>query len=252
MATASAQPSSPVSLTALRPVSAPVDEPLVSVRGLTKTYETPAGVFYALRGVDVDVLAGQFVSVVGRSGCGKSTLVNMITGLDRPTAGTVVVGGVDLIALSESDRSRWRGANLGIVFQFFQLLPMLTLVQNVMLPMDLSGYLTLEERPERARRLLDAVGLADVADMLPGGVSGGQQQSAAVARALATDPPLLVADEPTGNLDSAAAERILALFDELHAQGKTIIMVTHDPQMAARASRRLTMNDGWIVADDLL
>ncbi|NLX36422.1 MAG: ABC transporter ATP-binding protein [Chloroflexi bacterium] len=238
--------------TALRPASPPRAAPLVSVRGLTKTYETPAGVFHALRGVDLDVSSGEFVSVVGRSGCGKSTLVNMITGLDRPTSGEVAVGGVDLIAMSESERSRWRGSNLGIVFQFFQLLPMLTLLQNVMLPMDLANYLPLDHRPARARQLLDAVGLAAVADEPPGSVSGGQQQCAAVARALATDPPLMVADEPTGNLDSSSAERILTLFDALHREGKTIIMVTHDPQMAARASRRLTMNDGWIVADDLL
>ncbi|MEN6479909.1 MAG: ABC transporter ATP-binding protein [Anaerolineales bacterium] len=227
-------------------------EPLIVVRGLSKIYETAAGVFSALRDVSLDVPAGQFVSVVGRSGCGKSTLVNMITGLDRPTAGTIHIGGVDLIRLNESDRSRWRGAHLGIVFQFFQLLPMLTLQQNVMLPMDLVGYLPLEERPARALALLERVGLADEADQLPSGVSGGQQQCAAVARALATDPPLLVADEPTGNLDSASADRVLTLFADLHRRGKTILMVTHDPTMAQRADRRLTMNDGRIVADDLL
>ena len=210
------------------------------------------GVFHALRSVDLDVLPGQFVSVVGRSGCGKSTLVNMITGLDRPTSGQVHVGDTDILALNESERSRWRGAHLGIVFQFFQLLPMLTLLQNVMLPMDLAGYLTPERRPERALALLELVDLTDVADSLPGGVSGGQQQSAAIARALATDPRLIVADEPTGNLDSAAAERVLVLFDGLYKAGKTIIMVTHDPSMAARANRRLTMFDGRIIADDLL
>jgi len=243
------RPTSPLILT---PVSAPPAQPLVIVRGLSKVYETPVGVFHALRHVDLDVQPGQFVSVVGRSGCGKSTLVNMLTGLDRPTSGTVQVGEIDLIALSESERSRWRGANLGIVFQFFQLLPMLTLLQNVMLPMDLSNYLTAERRPERALALLDTVGLRDVADALPGDVSGGQQQSAAIARALATDPPLIVADEPTGNLDSAAASRILSLFNDLHNEGKTILMVTHDPAMAGRATRRLTMHDGRIIADDLL
>ena len=233
-------------------VSAAAAPPLVTVRGLSKVYETPVGVFHALRSVDLDVQPGQFVSVVGRSGCGKSTLVNMLTGLDRPTAGTVRVGEIDIIAMNESDRSRWRGAHLGIVFQFFQLLPMLTLLQNVMLPMDLCGYQSAAQRPARALALLDTVGLADVADALPGSVSGGQQQSAAIARALATDPQLIVADEPTGNLDSAAADRILSLFDGLHTTGKTIIMVTHDPAMAARATRRLTMHDGRIIADDIL
>jgi len=237
---------------ALPPAEVLAREPHVAVRGLSKTFETSAGVFHALRGVDLDVFAGQFVAVVGRSGCGKSTLVNMITGLDRPSAGTVLVGGIDLIKLNESDRSRWRGAHLGIVFQFFQLLPMLTLLQNVMLPMDLVGYLTPDRRAERALALLAAVGLADVAEALPGGVSGGQQQCAAVARALATDPPLLVADEPTGNLDSASADHVLTLFDALRGQGKTVIMVTHDPAMAARADRRLTMDDGRIIADELL
>lgn len=233
-------------------VSAPPAQPLVIVRDLAKIYETPMGVFHALRNVDLDVQPGQFVSVVGRSGCGKSTLVNMLTGLDRPTSGSVLVGNIDIIAMNESDRSRWRGAHLGIVFQFYQLLPMLTLLQNVILPMDLCGYLTPALRPARALALLETVGLAEAADALPGSVSGGQQQSAAIARALATDPQLIVADEPTGNLDSAAAERILGLFDGLHATGKTIIMVTHDPAMASRATRRLTMHDGRIIADDLL
>ncbi len=224
----------------------PIEPALIEMRGIVKTYITPTGDFHALRGVDVDFRAGEFVSIVGRSGSGKSTLVNMITGIDRPTAGTVGIDGVAIHRLNESAMSRWRGRNLGIVFQFYQLLPMLTLLQNVMLPMDLASRYSLEEREERAQALLASVGLEGEADKMPGAVSGGQQQSAAIARALANDPPLLVADEPTGNLDSRAAERIMRLFEALRAQGKTIIMVTHDAELAERASRTLVLADGCV------
>lgn len=228
-----------------------VRTPLIQMRGVVKTYHTPAGDFYALRGVDVALYTGEFVAVVGRSGSGKSTLANMITGIDRPTAGTITVGDVEIQSLGESDMARWRGRNLGIVFQFYQLLPMLSLLQNVMLPMDFCDVHPRAEREQRALALLRLVGLEEAADKLPASVSGGQQQSAAIARALANDPPILVADEPTGNLDSRAAARIVDLFQALGEQGKTILMVTHDPDMAARAARAIHIVDGRIVDDGL-
>ncbi|MBN1248529.1 MAG: ABC transporter ATP-binding protein [Anaerolineae bacterium] len=219
------------------------------MRRIVKIFRTPAGEFPALRGVDVDFREGEFVSVVGKSGSGKSTLINMITGIDRPTSGEVLVGGVAIHHLNESEMSRWRGRNLGIVFQFYQLLPMLSLVENVMLPMDFTGTYDPALREERARALLDQVGLAGVADKMPVAVSGGQQQCAAVARALANDPPIIVADEPTGNLDSRAADVVFGIFDDLAARGKTIVMVTHDNALAERATRLVRIADGLIVAD---
>jgi putative ABC transport system ATP-binding protein len=236
-----------------RPQSVPrqaVDEDcLIAMRDVVKTYHTPAGDFHALRGVNVSIRAGEFVSVVGKSGSGKSTLVNMITGIDRPTSGTVRISGTYVHGLSESHMATWRGQNLGIVFQFYQLLPMLTLLENVCLPMDLCETYPPAERPARALALLERVGLAEHADHLPSAVSGGQQQSAAIARALANDPGIIVADEPTGNLDSRAAERVFHLFEDLVDQGKTIVMVTHDRRLAQRASRTIVLVDGHI-ADD--
>ena len=222
---------------------------LIQMRAIVKTFHTDAGDFVALKGVDADFYRGQFVSVVGRSGSGKSTLVNMITGIDRPSAGTVSVDGVWVHTLDESRMSRWRGRNLGIVFQFYQLLPMLSLVENVMLPMDLCDMYPQAERQERAMSLLGMVGLEEVADELPASVSGGQQQSAAIARALANDPPIVVADEPTGNLDSRTAERVFGIFERLASQAKTVVMVTHDATLAARAQRKLVIADGEIVDD---
>ena len=222
---------------------------LIDMRGVVKTYRTPVGEFPALCGVDVSIRAGEFVSVVGKSGSGKSTLVNMITGIDRPTSGSVRIAGTYVHGLSESRMATWRGRNLGIVFQFYQLLPMLSLLENVMLPMDLCETYPLSERAPRALALLERVGLAEHADHLPAAVSGGQQQSAAIARALANDPGIIVADEPTGNLDSRAAERIFLLFEDLVGQGKTIVMVTHDRRLAQRASRTIVLVDGR-VADD--
>lgn len=222
---------------------------LIQMRQIVKTFKTPAGDFTALKGIDADFYPGEFVSVVGKSGSGKSTLVNMITGIDRPTSGEVKIGDVFVHRLNESEMSRWRGRNLGIVFQFYQLLPMLSLLENVMLPMDISRLYTPAERERRALELLDRVGLAAVAHKMPAAVSGGQQQSAAIARALANDPPLIVADEPTGNLDSRAAAAIFELFEGLVAQGKTVIMVTHDPALAQRAGRILRLADGEIVQD---
>jgi putative ABC transport system ATP-binding protein len=221
----------------------PVD-PLVEMANIVKVFKTPAGEFTALKGVNVSFYPGEFVAIVGKSGSGKSTLANMITGIDHPTSGTVCVGGAYVHSLNESDMSEWRGRNLGIVFQFFQLLPMLTLLENVMLPMDFCEMIPAAEREDRAYMLLDLVGLVDFADKTPAAVSGGQQQSAAIARALANDPPLVVADEPTGNLDSRTAESVFEIFNRLVSQGKTIIMVTHDPVLAKRTQRVLSIVDG--------
>jgi putative ABC transport system ATP-binding protein len=231
--------------------AAPV-ESMVQMQGLVKTFRNAAGEFIVLKGLDLTIGRGEFVSIVGKSGSGKSTLLNMITGIDHPTGGRVVIGGMDIYAgVSESSRSRWRGRNLGIVFQFFQLLPMLTLLENVMLPMDYADRYEFDERPGRARELLQRVGLESLADTLPALVSTGQQQLAAIARALACDPPLLVADEPTGNLDSRSAGSIIDLFTDLSRSGKTIVMVTHDPSITARTTRNLILCDGELIDESV-
>jgi putative ABC transport system ATP-binding protein len=209
-----------------------------------KVFKTPAGEFHALKGIDACFYQGEFVSVVGRSGSGKSTLVNMLTGIDHPTSGTVRVGDVYIHKLREGKMSGWRGLNLGVVFQFFQLLPMLTLLENVMLPMDFCNRYAPSEREKRARDLLDLVGLSDYAQNSPSEVSGGQQQSAAIARALANDPPIIVADEPTGNLDTKTAFAVMEIFHQLVDRGKTILMVTHDQSLAQRTDRTLVLVDG--------
>lgn len=225
-------------------------EAMIDMQGIVKTFKNAAGEFTALRGVDLTIYRGEFVSIVGKSGSGKSTLLNMITGIDHPTKGRMVIGGTDIYTgVTESQRSRWRGRNLGIVFQFFQLLPMLTLLENVMLSMDFADMFDFDERPEHAMEMLKLVGLEEFANKLPALVSTGQQQLAAIARALACDPPLLVADEPTGNLDSKSANIIIDLFEELSRRGKTILMVTHDPSLTSRTTRNLTIADGLIVAD---
>jgi putative ABC transport system ATP-binding protein len=226
-------------------------QPLVEMRQIYKTFKSPAGEFTALKNINACFYRGEFVSVVGKSGSGKSTLVNMITGIDRPTSGSVYVDGVCIQELGESAMSAWRGRNLGIVFQFYQLLPMLSLLENVVLPMDLCDRFPPTEREERARALLRLVGLEDYADQLPAEVSGGQQQSAAIARALANDPPILIADEPTGNLDSRTAEVVFDIFIGLREQGKTILMVTHDRSLAQRADRMLEIADGVLISDRL-
>jgi len=223
------------------------EEGLIQMRNVVKTFKNAAGEFIVLRGIDLTIKRGEFVAIVGKSGSGKSTLLNMITGIDHPTSGQVVIGSTDIYAMTESQRSLWRGKNLGIVFQFFQLLPMLTLLENVMLPMDYVDMYDFDERPKRAMQLLEMVGLEKQAHTLPLAVSTGQQQAAAIARALATDPPLLVADEPTGNLDSRAADAIIDLFEELVENGKTIVMVTHDPSLTSRTSRTVTISDGILV-----
>jgi putative ABC transport system ATP-binding protein len=222
---------------------------LVRMTDIVKVYHTPAGAFPALRGVTANFAPGEFVSIVGKSGSGKSTLANMITGIDHPNSGTVRVGDAWIHSLNESQMSAWRGRNLGIVFQFFQLLPTLSLLENVMLPMDFCDVVPPGQREERALMLLDMVGLADLAGQPPAAVSGGQQQCAAIARALANDPPLLIADEPTGNLDSRTAESVFEIFNGLVERGKTIIMVTHDPALARRTGRVLEIADGRLAQE---
>jgi ABC-type lipoprotein export system ATPase subunit len=224
---------------------------LVDLRKVVKVYESAAGTFTALKGVDLKVEAGEFVAVIGKSGSGKSTLINMITGIDRPTAGEVHVAGTPVHTLSEGQMAVWRGRALGIIFQFFQLLPTLSLVENIMLPMDFAGLYTPRERRERGMRLLDQVGLVQHAFKPPSAVSGGEQQRVAIARALANDPPILVADEPTGNLDSKTAQSVFALFEQLVREGKTILMVTHDNDLARAVSRTIVLSDGEIIEEYL-
>jgi putative ABC transport system ATP-binding protein len=221
--------------------------PLIEMRDIYKIFKTGAGDFTALNGVNVCFFEGEFVSVVGKSGSGKSTLVNMLTGIDHPTSGSVQVGEHYIHQLSEGQMSTWRGSNLGIIFQFFQLLPMLSILENIMLPMDFAKLIPFQEREERAMHLLELVGLQDYAHDLPAEVSGGQQQSAAIARALANDPPIIIADEPTGNLDSRSADAVFDIFNDLAAQGKTIIMVTHDRSLAERTHRMMLLSDGELV-----
>lgn len=228
------------------PTGADADGALIALRGVSKTYTTGEVSFTALDRVDLTVHAGEFVGVVGPSGSGKSTLLNLMAAIDRPSEGHVVVDGVEVSDLSENDAARWRGRNLGVIFQFFQLLPTLSLADNVMLPMDLCGVHPRRERATVARDLLARVGLADHADKLPSQVSGGQQQRAAIARALANDPPIVVGDEPTGNLDSASAASMMALFDTLVAGGRTVVLVTHDRELAARTGRSVLVQDGTL------
>jgi ABC-type lipoprotein export system ATPase subunit len=225
---------------------------LIECRDLVKAYETAAGPFPALKGIDLQVDRGEFVAVIGKSGSGKSTLVNMITGIDRPTAGQVLVEDTALETLSEGKLAEWRGRNVGVIFQFFQLLPTLTVIENIMLPMDFCHMYSGRERRERAMYLLDQVEVAEHAHKLPSAVSGGQQQRVAIARALANDPPILAADEPTGNLDSKTAGSVFRLFENLVDRGKTILMVTHDRDLARRATRTVMLADGEIVEEYLV
>jgi len=223
--------------------------PLIQMLGIEKVYKTGAGDFIALNDINLTFYSGEFVGIIGKSGSGKSTLANMITGIDHPTRGSVVVQGETISSMDESTMSIWRGNNLGIVFQFFQLLPMLTLLENVLLPMDFCNKFTPPQREERAYELLKMVELEEYANKLPNMTSGGQQQTTAIARALANDPPILIADEPTGNLDSRTAETVFELFCKLADQGKTIIMVTHDPALAARTNRLVEIHDGRVIND---
>jgi putative ABC transport system ATP-binding protein len=221
----------------------------IQATDVVKAYPLSAGEVVAIDHLSLDVGHGEFVAVVGRSGSGKTTLLNLLAGIDRPTSGTVRVAGADLGSLSESGLAAWRGQNVGLVFQFFQLLPTLTVVENVMLPMDFAKKIPVAERRDRARHLLDRVGIGDQADKLPATLSGGQQQRAAIARALANDPPLLLADEPTGNLDTTTADAVLKLFADLNADGQTIVVVTHERDIRSIAGRQVTLQDGRVVDD---
>jgi putative ABC transport system ATP-binding protein len=223
---------------------------LIQLRDVVKRYRTGAGSVTVLQRITMDVLEGEFVSVVGPSGSGKSTLLNIITGIDRPTEGKVVVDGQAVHELSENRLARWRGRHVGVVFQFYQLLPALTILENVILPMDFCGVYRRRERKQRAIHLLEQVGIADHIHKLPNALSGGEQQRAAIARALANDPPLIVADEPTGNLDAESAKAMLMLFKTLSDQGKTLLIVTHDQSLSARTPRVLYILDGRIHRDE--
>ena len=220
---------------------------MITMQQISKTYKTPAGSFNALRNIDLEISSGEFVAIVGKSGSGKSTLLNMIGGIDRSSSGSLSIGGTNIQTLSHNELASWRGRSIGFVFQFFQLLPTLTVAENVMLPMDFAGTLPRNARSVRARQLLDRVGVADQADKLPSALSGGQQQRVAVARALANDPPVILADEPTGNLDSETSAEIFRLFAQLAADGKTLLVVTHDAEAAASVSRTITIVDGSIL-----
>jgi putative ABC transport system ATP-binding protein len=221
---------------------------LIELHGVTKAYAVGSGQFLALKGIDMQVSAGEFVAVVGKSGSGKSTLINMITGIDTPTAGDVFVASTPVHGLDQEQLAVWRGKNVGIVFQFFQLLPTLTVAENIVLPMDFCNVHPARERRQRAIALLEKVGIAEQADKLPADLSGGQQQRAAIARALANDPPLLVADEPTGNLDSQTSDAVMQLFANLASEGKTVVMVTHERDLSRYFTRSILLSDGLIVA----
>ena len=225
-------------------------DPIIDMRNIVKRFPVGNDEITVLHGVSFDVQPGEFVSIVGPSGNGKSTLLNMVTGIDRPSDGEVIVTGKPVHSMTENQLAKWRGQQVGIIFQFFQMLPSLSLVQNVTLPMEFARKFTRAERRDRAMGLLDMVGLADQANKLPSMVSGGQQQRAAIARALATDPPLLVADEPTGNLDAKTAGQVFDLFMKLvEEQGKTMLMVTHDAELADRIPRKIEIVNGNIATD---
>ena len=225
------------------------DSHLIDLRDVVKVYTNQAGSFTALRGVSLTVDNGEFVAVVGKSGSGKTTLINSLTGIDRPTSGEIHVAGTPVHKLTEGQLAVWRGKNVGVIFQFFQLLPMLSVVENVMLPMDFCNVYQPRERQERAMYLLEQVEMADCAHKLPSATSGGQQQRVAIARALANDPPIIVADEPTGNLDSKTASAVFDLFQSLVEKGKTFVMVTHDRDLAQRVTRTVSIADGEIIDD---
>jgi putative ABC transport system ATP-binding protein len=219
---------------------------MISLNHVSKTFETPAGKFAALKDIDLEIRGGEFVGVVGKSGSGKSTLLNMVAGIDRPSSGSVAVTGTEIHALSENTLAAWRGRNVGFVCQFFQLLPTLTAAENVMLPMDFAKTIPLRERRTRALALLDRVGVERQADKLPATLSGGEQQRVAIARALANEPPLVLADEPTGNLDSVTAAAILDLFRDMANRGTTVVIATHEADIARVIDRKIEISDGRI------
>lgn len=221
-------------------------QPLISMNNVSKHYSSAAGSIIALSDVSLEIAEGEFVAIIGKSGSGKSTLINLLTGIDIATSGTIRIGTTITNTLSQEQLTRWRGKSVGIVFQFFQLLPTLTIAENVTLPMDFCNTFAPRERRERALHLLSGMGIADQADKLPSALSGGQQQRAAIARALANDPALIVADEPTGNLDSRTAEEVMTFFARLVEAGKTVVMVTHERDLGRYFARAITIADGRI------
>ncbi|MDP2118418.1 MAG: ABC transporter ATP-binding protein [Hoeflea sp.] len=230
------------------PTAPPVDGLLASLRGVGKDYATPAGSFMALQNIDLDITAGRFIAIVGKSGSGKTTIANLLTGIDSATSGSIRIGGVALEQKTEEELTAWRGRNVGVVFQFFQLLPTLTVVENVMLPMDFCRIGQPRDRRPRAMSLLAQLGIAEQADKLPSDLSGGQQQRAAIARALVNDPQILVADEPTGKLDSHTTLEVMELFRALTREGRTVVMVTHERDLGAFFTETVELADGQIVA----
>ena len=224
-----------------------MEKRLIELRHVNKAYRVAGGSFLALKDVDLQADAGEFVAVVGKSGSGKSTLINMITGIDTPTSGEVFVASAVVHVMDQEQLAVWRGKNVGVVFQFFQLLPTLTIAENIILPMDFCNTYPVGERRARAISLLEKVGIAEQADKLPSDLSGGQQQRAAIARALANDPPVLVADEPTGNLDSQTSDAVMQLFANLAGEGKTVVMVTHERDLTQYFTRSITLSDGRLV-----
>jgi putative ABC transport system ATP-binding protein len=222
------------------------DSKLIELRSVTKMYEGASNRYVALKDINLQVEKGEFVAIVGKSGSGKSTLINIMTGIDTPTSGEVYAASAPVHALNQEQLAIWRGKNIGVIFQFFQLLPTLTVVENVILPMDFCNMFSEREREERALELLSKVGIVDQADKLPADLSGGQQQRVAIARALANDPPILVADEPTGNLDSQTSEDIMKLFSGLASEGKTVVMVTHERDLNRYFTRTIQLIDGQI------
>ena len=221
---------------------------LISMRNVSKHFNSAAGSIIALSDVSLDIAEGEFVAVIGKSGSGKSTLINLLTGIDMATSGIIRIGTVITNKLKQSELTEWRGKSVGIVFQFFQLLPTLTIAENVALPMDFCNTFAPRERRARAMHLLSEMGIADQADKLPTALSGGQQQRAAIARALANDPALIVADEPTGNLDSRTAEEVMTFFARLVEAGKTVVMVTHERDLGRYFARAITIADGRVDA----
>jgi putative ABC transport system ATP-binding protein len=222
---------------------------LIDARALRKVYRTPAGDFPALMDIDLQIEEGEFVTLLGKSGAGKSTLINMLSGIDRPSEGSIVIDGVPIHDLNEDQLARWRGRNLGVVFQFFQLLPSISLIENITLAMDFNGTSPPGGRRAKAIELLEQVGISEHGEKVPAKISGGQQQRVAIARALANDPKLILADEPTGNLDSQTARGIMDLFAQLKSLGKTLLIVTHDREIAGRADRVLHIEGGTLSSE---
>lgn len=222
---------------------------IITLSGITKTYRTENRQHIILKDIDLNIAEGEFVTIVGKSGSGKSTLLNIMSGIDCATRGQVLVNGVDISHMNPNKLDSWRGRNIGLVFQFFQLIPTLTVLENVILPMDFCNIIPVKKRLERARDLLAKVELTENVNKFPGTLSGGEKQRVAIARALANDPPVIFGDEPTGNLDSATADTIFKLFSDLNRQGKTVVLVTHDPDCQAYSNRSIQILDGMIPGD---